>query len=200
MNSIEKIKVFSGEIKEFTFITVERKYLVRDVIENCLLEVPDYFFTVPASTSNHHPPDERGKGGNVLHTKRVFSICNMLAKLATFQNGGEDLERDILLSAALLHDTLQYGIPPISEQKTDPYHPFYPYFYYNSKFRHPGEEDVIGQVKKNIRNDILLVVSLHMGRWTPFVPFSYTDRQIRLGKILHKADYIASRENVTVRV
>lgn len=68
-----------------------------------LLYAPDHFWTERSSTS-HHPPDERLGFGNVLHTQRVVRIADLMC----FSQERTSLERDMILSACILHDITKY--------------------------------------------------------------------------------------------
>ena len=82
------------------------KDFITDTLTN---KVPDYFWTLPSSSSGkYHPVDERGMFGLVLHTLRVFKVSNMLCIFSDVK--GRD--RDIVLIAAILHDSLKYDVPP----------------------------------------------------------------------------------------
>lgn len=80
---------------------------------------PDYFWERPSSsTGKYHLEDERGKMGNWLHTKRVFTTYLVVSR--TFLELGQisDWERECGKSAALLHDMLKFGWPSDRESHT----------------------------------------------------------------------------------
>lgn len=71
-----------------------------------MLEVlPGVFWTAKASR-NHHPLDERGSEGNLIHTVRVVKLCRILAECRR----ADQIEVDILTSAAALHDGGRYDL------------------------------------------------------------------------------------------
>lgn len=78
---------------------------IRRFTEQMLVAFPSAFWTNRASR-NHHPPDERGTGGNLLHSVRVVKLVRILAE--TCKTG--QLGVDILTSAASMHDGCRYGL------------------------------------------------------------------------------------------
>ncbi len=84
---------------------------LRDVtIQTFLDGCPPYFWEEASSSSGkYHSPDERGKYGNILHTKRVFARYVTLSE--TMYEAGEisGYEREAGKSAALIHDMMKYG-------------------------------------------------------------------------------------------
>jgi 23S rRNA maturation-related 3'-5' exoribonuclease YhaM len=64
-----------------------------------------------SSTGKYHKADENGAGGQVVHTLRV---CAMVDHLVRMDNLSVK-ERDILLSATILHDICKYGVDGMTE-------------------------------------------------------------------------------------
>lgn len=85
--------IFDEDIREFTKL--------------CVMSAPDYFFTdCPASSSGkYHPISELGYDGTILHTKKVFVLAYELCRGLGCEN-----ERDIILSACLIHDLRKQGL------------------------------------------------------------------------------------------
>jgi len=113
---------------------------------------PDYFWEEPASaTGKYHPPDESGKHGTWLHTKRVFATyANLSESFAEMQLITEE-ERNQGKAAALIHDTFNYGWPSSNRDMTT------------------SEHDVIAASVVNYLTDlpreICHLVHSHMGPW-----------------------------------
>lgn len=88
-------------------------------IQTFLDGVPDYFWERPASSSGkYHPPDESGKYGVWLHTKRVFAeyivLSESMVELGEITEGQAECGK----AAALLHDTMTYGWPSDNNDHT----------------------------------------------------------------------------------
>src|SRR3990167_5199297 len=81
---------------------------VKLFVLRCLEHAPNYFWTIPSSSSGqNHPADENTEGGLVLHTKRVVDIANHLCEALYIRY----IERDCVLAAAILHDLVKRGYP-----------------------------------------------------------------------------------------
>lgn len=81
-------------IKNPELIKITTKYLTT---------VPEYFWTAPSSLSGkHHPVDERGNEGLLLHTRRVVLFSIQAARAS-------DMDQDPYIAAGLCHDTFKYG-------------------------------------------------------------------------------------------
>ena len=74
----------------------------------CVNNLPDYFFTVPASSSGkYHPSYALGDGGLVRHTKAAVSIAHELFNLEMFPFTND--EQDLIIVSLILHDGLKQG-------------------------------------------------------------------------------------------
>jgi len=141
-------------------------------------KVPDYFWTKPSSsTGKYHPFDERGMFGLVLHTCRVTKITNDLCIAAQIE--GE--QRDDLICAAILHDALKYGDPSKELQHTTKDH-----------------SNLVEKFIPGVPGDIIRLIRTHDGQWSvnPSEWKGATEDQ----KLLHYADYIASRSHTHIRI
>lgn len=92
-----------------------RSVVIRTYMDGC----PDYFWERPSSSSGkYHSPDERGKHGNWIHTKRVFAeYCNLSESVLEGEQIDE-WERECGKSAALIHDMMKYGWPSEQNEHT----------------------------------------------------------------------------------
>ena len=87
--------IFKNELLQIKDVSI------KEFTRNTLLNVPDYFFIAQASsTGKYHPACTCCEGGLLIHVKRAFYIANRLCEGWGIFN----LERDIVLSAILLHD------------------------------------------------------------------------------------------------
>jgi hypothetical protein len=136
-----------------------------------------------SSTGKYHKTDENQTGGQVVHTLRVCAMVEHLVHMEKLPV----VERDMLLAAAILHDSCKYGVDGKSE---------------HTLLEHP--QLVVELWKSNevllpsclYDTQIISIVSQHSGRWTSEPITTPTN----LGKLLHTADFVASRHNVDVRV
>lgn len=150
--------------------------------------VPDYFWTLPASSSGyHHPLIDRGEGGLVNHTRMVCLVAEQLIEL--HENLRDDF--DDILVALLIHDTFKYGLPELQSDHTVHEHPLIAadQFIKFAASEKPNIPD--GQL-----NRIADAVKAHSGKWTTS---RYSDVELpepctELERFVHECDYIASRE------
>ena len=160
-----------------------------------LNRVPEYFFSVPASSSGkYNAQNDLGNGGLVRHS---ISVKRMLEPLFTLE-GYFDLterEKDLLRVAALFHDCFKSGTQQMYEENQ------------HTKFLHPvyaSQFIVMCSVQTGFNykdaDFIAQAVITHMGQWninsreSCVLPRPETPAQ----KILHLADYMASRADVNM--
>lgn len=81
-------------------------------IEYIMRATPAYFWEKAASSSGeYHPPDERGKYGLWIHSKRVFATYANLSESFAEMRLITEWQRDCGKVAAIIHDTFQGGWP-----------------------------------------------------------------------------------------
>jgi hypothetical protein len=84
---------------------------VRDEVTRIFLEdVPEYFWTVRAS-SNHHPVEHRGLHGLYIHSKRNFTAYTSMAASLEASGVLDRPEYVFGTVASLVHDAFKYGDP-----------------------------------------------------------------------------------------
>lgn len=147
-------------------------------------EIPSVFAEV------YNPPDEHGNGGNVIHTKRVFRICAILAETHLL----DQIERDMLFSAALLHDVTK-GVLIDSTPAFDEFHPytvdkFVRQVKLDDDIRGAENESTMLYIQEDHASKILRMIRCHMGIWSP-IPETYPVNDMEM--ILYTADAIASK-------
>lgn len=152
---------------------------------NAMLDIaPQAFWERPcSSTGKHHRPDENEIGGQIVHTARV---CNVAAHLANMVQLS-DSDYDILIASAILHDTCKYGLDGKSTY-TNENHP--------QLLEILRDNNCIFLPPCQYYKEILLNIAQHMGRWTP----EPIPPPTKLGKLLHIADFIASRNNIEIQI
>lgn len=156
---------------------------IRQKTIDCFLDVcPDYFWKKPTtSTGKYHPEDERGKYGNLLHTKRVFIQYSNLSESDVEMGVLTEWERDCGKSAALIHDMMKYGWPSDNNQHT------------------VNDHDIIAaEVAKHVcdlPNEVYLLCHSHAGPWG-----AGKEPETRNELLLHRADKAVSPDWSTIGV
>lgn len=177
MDKRDKVSTFH---KELGFI---KNGEIRKMVANVLENVPDYFFTAPASsTGKYHPSFSLGEGGLVRHTKIAVQIAVDLFTISPFFT--ED-EQDCIVGALILHDSCKSG-----KDNDGGY----------TKHEHPllacdlidefVEED--NMYKEMIKD----CIARHMGIWNTN---KYSDvildkPRSRMERYVHMCDYLSSRK------
>ena len=153
---------------------------IREMVVQVIRDMPDYFWTAPAS-SKHHPPEHRQRHGLWLHTKRVATAFERLSQSMVKQGHLSWEEIDYGRAACLLHDMFKYGMPPTSVDGTVNDHDRIAANWLDEHTQLPDE--VIGAVEA------------HNGPW-------YVGKapESHLEQIVHVADMQASDENVRIAV
>lgn len=184
----EAEKIISEDIKDFTY--------------SVLSETDPSFWTSPASsTGKYHPEEDNGEGGLVRHVVKAVAVGLAYADRAKFS----PRERDIMLSAILLHDTCKGGVI-WSGKGTDYTHGFIAAKWLENKFE---MDDLMA--KQEIAN----AVRYHMAPWCyavdPFVDRTYSKQEMqdnlneiaramfpsKIEKAVQEADYWSSRKSMS---
>ncbi len=175
---------------ELGYITNER---YRKSIETILSLLPDYFFHVPSSsTGKHHPSFALGEKGLVRHTKVAVRIAKELLGLNMNKDKFTGDERDLIISALIIHDGLKSGL--IKQEYTVFDHPLL-----ISKFI----SDNASKLLFNSQELSLLkgMLESHMGQWnkndysTIILPLPSN----KCEEFIHMCDYLASRKFLDVK-
>lgn len=150
---------------------------VREKVVKHLKESPAYFRYVPASaTGKYHPAYTLGEAGLVRHTaaavKIGYHICSLdFVKITPY-------ERDLVLASLFLHDTRKKGNGSEPDQEQ---------FEEHAKLASVAVDDGTAAFKRVSR-----YVLVHMGQWGNNKPANLREF------IVHLADYLASRKDLTV--
>jgi hypothetical protein len=156
--------------------------------------VPDYFFEVPAASSGKfHSALECGFSGLVYHTRSVAKVAHYLVNLHQYKSKLNDVERDCVICAALLHDCLKHDW----ENKTG-----------FSVHQHPvlaekfikTDSRLDGILSDEIRGIIGDAVASHSGEWTASNRSKVVlpSPQTLVQELVHVSDYIASRNDIHI--
>ena len=181
---MNKIKYFT---KEISYIKDESK---RRDIEYLINLLPDYFFTIPASsTGKYHPKFAGTVSGLVKHTKAAVRIAYDLFETV---NNFTDNDKDLIIMALIMHDGLKKGI---EEEKY-------------TRFDHPLlVSKMIMENASKLEMDIddvrkmCMMIESHMGKWNTSkyckveLPIPVNEMQ----RFVHRCDYLASRKYLNVR-
>lgn len=198
MTNEEKLNVFK---RELSFI---KNQDIRDITEELIKDVPDYFFEIPASsTGKYHPNYALGKGGLVRHTKAAVLFANILSIPNPFNFTSDEL--DICYAALILHDSRKSGISDEAKSQYSRFdHPLLAanavknYFNFTEEFLSVDEQAKQIQM---ICNNISNAIASHMGQWNTssynpdiILPLPETNIQ----KFVHMCDYLASRKELDI--
>ena len=160
---------------------------IRNATMGIIQELPDYFFTVAASsTGKYHPKYALGNGGLVRHTKAAAKILHELAGLEHNRTLFSEEEIDLMISAIILHDGFKHG--QNGSEYTVSEHPLIMAEYIKNNHK----DDFSGKQLKFITE----VISSHMGEFNKdfrtkaeILPKPANEAQY----FVHLADYLASR-------
>ena len=190
MTTEYKIKVFEEELSLLNDAHIEEH------VSKLLSNVPDIFFTAPASsTGKHHPEKARMVGGLVWHTKVAVRIGYDMINSDTLISTEEKLLlSDIVVASLILHDTYKYGIDGKSELTLGEH----PRIAFNV-VRKYSTNPAIRLSERVILEDIAKCIYCHMGQWN--IPKENPEAILptpntKLQMIVHQADMLSSRLHV----
>lgn len=181
---------------------IENGYVRRAVLL-CYQMAPRHYATQPASgTGKFHPPDERGEGGQILHTRRVVRLARELADAEEIAG----YELDLLTGAALIHDLAKYGLEDAPAPWTQTGHEQavarvveWGLERAASERAYTSHDPAIEEQVGKALDAMFEIARHHSGRWGPRIGLT-SEREARLGRLLHYADLIASRNWVSVQL
>ena len=161
---------------------------IKEFTEKALNNLPEYFFSIPASSSGkYHPKYALGEGGLVKHTQAAVRIAVEMFRLDIFKYT-ED-EKDMIISSLILHDGYKSGIDNSSHTVTE--HPLI----VANMLR--TNTDINSCIDEETLNMIIGNIESHMGSWC----FDYkTKKQVlpkpksKIQHFVHWCDYLASRK------
>ena len=184
---MEKIECFQ---KELEFIKNKR---IRESCKTMINLLPDYFFSIPASsTGKYHPEFTLGEGGLVRHVKVAVRIAKDLLDNPSIGDKYTNDEKDLMLMTLILHDGLKSGLT----------HNRY------TQFNHPTliknyimeNKDKLELTEKELKF-VGLAIESHMGPWNK----DYNGNEVlpvpktKYENFVHMCDYLASRQYLNVK-
>lgn len=183
----ERLTAFANELNDI------QDYNLRQFAAQLLANAPEYFFTIPASSSGkHHPYFAREIGGLVKHTRCVVFYAECNAESFNFDSHTKDLA----IIAALAHDIKKQGNND-ARNYTVWEHPELAYnFILEMQNTYPNLISV--EDATIVANAILS----HMGKWWHDEKFIKGKKQFplpttMLDYAIQSADYMASRVELT---
>jgi hypothetical protein len=154
------------------YITKIKNEKIRNATELAKNNLPEYFWTKPASSSKkYHMKITNVKGGLAIHTQICADILLEFYNIVPLT----DLEKDIGLSAIILHDGKKYGE--------------------GGDWTKSNHDDLAGDWLNELwtedfegRNEIINAIRSHNGVWSTTVK-----PKTKIEKLVHFADYLGSR-------
>jgi hypothetical protein len=193
---MDKVKIFEKEID------LIEDCILNDFAQYCIERVPDYFFTMPASTTGKfHPAYSLGEGGLVRHTKAAVKIANDLLNLE--QNKELAEYKDEIIFALIFHDSIKKGNEQSKYTVTE--HPLLAADFIEEcvKDYHLVMDAGEGLSFSNSIKIIQNLIRSHMGQWNSDYR---TKKEVmpkpsgEAEKFVHTCDYLASRKYLTCEV
>lgn len=185
--SINKKNIFKvelGYIKNSHF---------KDNAEILLEILPDYFFTIPASsTGKYHPSFSLGEGGLVRHTKVAMKIANELLQNNSIGYVFTDDEKDMILISILLHDGVKEGLPQGKYTIFD--HPIV----VSNLIKDNKDKTTLTDEELDLITDM---IESHMGEWNtnPYSSVVLPKPKNKYQKFVHMCDFLSSRKFLDVK-
>lgn len=171
---------------------------VKKFMEQCIETIPEYWYTVPASsTGKYHPNYALGNGGLMRHTIALLRFFDRLVRNTMYGSPFTNREMDLLRVACLMHDSRKSG--------SDEDFAISKY----TKFDHPilaanvvrsiETEYITDEEKEMVAN----AIESHMGQWNVD---TYGKSKVELPlptnkyqKIVHLVDYLAAQKGIEVQ-
>lgn len=184
----EKAKIFDSILN-----TIENED-IRYFAEQCIETIPDYFWEVGASsTGKYHPQYALGELGLARHTCALVRFLNHILSVDCFGNKFTSREKDLMRVAGMMHDTRKSGDDEAYAKNK------------YTKFDHPllaanEIRTLIGIISEEELELVASMIESHMGQWN-------TDKKSKIvlplpenkyQKMIHLADYLASRKDIEV--
>ena len=181
---MNKIKYFE---KEISYIKDKDK---QEDIKYLINLLPDYFFSIPASsTGKYHPKFAGTVHGLVKHTKVAVRIAYDLFMINDMFT---EEDKDLIIMALIMHDGLKKGL--VEEEYTCFDHPL---LVSKLIMEHANELKMgIDNVRK-----MCMMIESHMGKWNTN-KYSKVELPIpkdKYQRFVHMCDYLASRNYLDVK-
>jgi len=184
----EKAKIFDPLLDTF------ENDDIKNFAKECIETIPDYFWNVGASsTGKYHPQYALGDLGLARHTCALVRFLNHILNIDCYKDDFTSRERDLLRVAGIMHDSRKSGNDDDYARSKF------------TKFDHPimaanEVRTTIGFIPEEEVELVAFTIESHMGQWNTdkrskvVLPLPETKYQ----KLLHLADYLASRKDIEV--
>jgi hypothetical protein len=166
---------------------------IKEFAIELLNNLPEYVWHVGASsTGKYHPAYSLGEGGLMRHQMAVVRFLNFFLELEQYGAGMTSRERDLMRTAALIHDGMKSGT---QEDYTKSKY---------TKFNHPI---LMAEVVRSTdglntseRDFIAHCIESHMGQWAfdKKTNIELPKPKDEYQKLVHLADYLASRKSLAM--
>jgi 23S rRNA maturation-related 3'-5' exoribonuclease YhaM len=179
---IEQLHLENDDMKKFAEAVIEA--------------APEYWKIVPASSSGkYHPKMSLNEGGLIRHTLALVQFINWTFQIESMSVGWTSRERDIVRIAGMMHDSFKSGSQADYEKNKYTKHE-HPIIAANAIRKYKGCEIISDEEIECIAT----AIESHMGSWNTS---SRSDIVLPLPKnkfqkILHWADYLASRKGLEI--
>ena len=191
-----KIEERKEKLKEYLDSVQDEN--VKKFMEQCIETIPEYWFTVSASSTNKYHPDYAiGNGGLMRHTIGLLRFFNRLMNNDMYGKPFTEREKNLLCVTCLMHDSRKSGSDEdfIKSKYT--------------KFDHPIlAANVVRSIKTTYITDnekelIANAIESHMGQWNTDA-YKKSDivlplPQNKYQKIIHLVDYLAATKGIEVQ-
>lgn len=166
---------------------------IKNFAERCIDAIPLYFWHVGASsTGKYHPSYALGELGLARHTCALVRFLNYMLSIDCVKNDFTSRERDLMRVAGIMHDSMKSGTD--EDYASNKY----------TKFEHPilaaNNIRKMGGLPTDEIELIATAIESHMGQWNSdrrsgvILPVPTNKYQ----KLVHLADYLASRKDIEV--
>lgn len=169
-------------------ISLIKNPIIKEIAEEGVALLPEYFYKVPASsTGKYHPDYALGEGGLYRHVQASVGIAVDRFRIYNFTPD----EQDLIIVSLMLHDGWKQGLDGTG----------------NSTHTHPltatqvltEKIDTTGKSEKAVYLNLICEnIASHMGQWTT----SKWDKTVLpspkpgMQFFVHECDYLASRKDL----
>ena len=175
--------------KELGYIKDEK---IRNSLILILEELPDYWFSVPASsTGKYHPKYALGEGGLLRHSKAAMKIGFELLENPTIGDKYTSHEKDLMLLALLVHDGLKSGNPQEKYTRFD-----HPILMANFILDNKDKFELNEEDAKFIAD----IIKTHMSQWIEYYNGNVVleKPKTKYQNFVHMCDFLASKKFLLV--
>lgn len=184
----EKSKIFNSLLDTF------ENEDIKNFAKECIETIPDYFWNVGASsTGKYHPQYALGDLGLARHTCALVRFLNHILSIDCYKNDFTSRERDLLRVSGIMHDSRKSGNDEDYARSKF------------TKFDHPilaanEIRTLIGFIPDDELELVATTIESHMGQWNTDKrnPTVLPLPENKYQKMVHLADYLASRKDIEV--